>query len=199
MCRLSERIGVLCEGAGKREWITQLPDASGRFSVGERYGAQTCGICANERVVTLPTSACRRALLHGGSTSGTGFHGGGHSGVRLISSFHCRYESCVQWDVYHLDAQQRLAELKECNSVREHLNTSCSSWFQKHPDEESAVKLVKKISLTHLASLHPMLLSEQRLQTIAASSPSNERIQLSVAHWLQKRGDWLGSQHVLEM
>ena len=110
----------------------------------------------------------------------------------------CRYESCVQWDVYHLDAQQRIAELNDCNKVRERLNASCSSWFQQHSDEEAALKLVKKMSLTHLASLHPMLLNEQRLQAIAASEPTSERIQLSVAHWLQKRGDWLGSQHVLE-
>lgn len=83
--------------------------------------------------------------------------------------------------------------------MREHLNASCSSWFQNHPNEESAIKLVKKITLTHLASLHPMLLSEQRLQAIAAASPSNERVQLSVASWMQKRGDWIGGQHVLEM
>lgn len=119
--------------------------------------------------------------------------------MRYILCISIRYESCVQWDVYHLDAQQRLAELKECNRVREQLNTTCSTWFQQHPEEESAIKLVKKITLTHLASLHPMLLSEQRIQLIAAASPSNERIQLSVARWMQKRGDWLGSQHVLEM
>lgn len=119
--------------------------------------------------------------------------------MRYVLCISIRYESCVQWDVYHLDAQQRLAELKECNRVREQLNTTCSTWFQQHPEEESAIKLVKKITLTHLASLHPMLLSEQRIQLIAAASPSNERIQLSVARWMQKRGDCLGSQHVLEM
>ena len=76
--------------------------------------------------------------------------------MRYILCISIRYESCVQWDVYHLDAQQRLAELKECNRVREQLNTTCSTWFQQHPEEESAIKLVKKITLTHLASLHPM-------------------------------------------
>ena len=72
---------ILCESAGKRAWIVQLPDASGRVPVGERYGAQSCGIGKREGALALPASPCGRALLHGGSTSGIGLHGGCDSSV----------------------------------------------------------------------------------------------------------------------
>ena len=104
----------------------------------------------------------------------------------------------MKWDLYNPLAPERLVLLTPCAEAKESLTAMCSNHRQQHPSEERVIKLVKRNGLLLLSAVHPSILSQVKLQSIASAFPRNERVQLSVSLYLRRHGDLVGAERVLD-
>ena len=104
----------------------------------------------------------------------------------------------MEFDIYHLQAQQRLIELLSYNDSLNFIRTVSADAVKKSPEEKSIITVVKGNTNFQLGALYPSIFPEPKLRERMNMYIHNEIIQVAASRMYQQRRDLFTSRRVLE-
>ena len=104
----------------------------------------------------------------------------------------------MEFDIYHLQAQQRLIDLLSYNESLNFIRTVSSDAVKKSPEEKSIITVVKGIANFQLGALYPSIFPESKLRERMNMCVHNEIIQVAASRIYQQRRDLFTCRRILE-
>ena len=104
----------------------------------------------------------------------------------------------MEFDIYHLQAQQRLTELLPYNDIMNFIRTLSVDVVKKYPEEKSVITVVKGVVNFQLGALYPSIFPETKLRERMNMWKHNEIIQVAASRIYQQRRDLFTCRRVLE-